>query len=76
MDPAVTPIGNLTEDIFAKFVEHLSVYSTATEQLYLQAVKGFLFVDSENYAKARQASVTPGGAYPSNLSILRPARLS
>ncbi|MBK7449838.1 MAG: site-specific integrase [Anaerolineales bacterium] len=56
MDPAVTPIGNLTEDIFAKFVEHLSVYSTATEQLYLQAVKGFyLFVDSENYANVNQS---------------------
>jgi len=48
LDPDTTPIQKLTEEPFAKFIEHLAVYTPATERLYLQAVKGFyLFTDAE-----------------------------
>ena len=56
LKPDITPIANLTEESFAKFIDHLSVYATATEQLYLQAVKGFyLYVDSENLIDVNQS---------------------
>jgi len=56
LEPEITPISNLTEAAFAKFIEQLSVYATATEQLYLQAVKGFyLYVDSENLIDVNQS---------------------
>ncbi len=56
LKPETTPIEKLTEDVFAKFIEHLNVYATATEQMYLQAVKGFyLYVDSEKLIDVNQS---------------------
>lgn len=56
LKPDVTPIGKLTEESFAKFIDHLSVYANATEQMYLQAVKGFyLYVDSEKLIDVNQS---------------------
>ncbi len=54
-----TPIGQLDEDHFAKFIDHLNDYSNATEQLYLQAVKGFyLYLDSEKLLDINQSRLT------------------
>ncbi|MBI3164611.1 MAG: tyrosine-type recombinase/integrase [Chloroflexi bacterium] len=74
MDPASTPIEKLTEDLLSPLVDHLNVFSPATEQLYLQAVKGFfLYVDSERLAGINQSRVAvlikqrsrrPGVRYP------------
>ena len=74
MDPASTPIENLTEDLLSPLVDHLNAFSPATEQLYLQAVKGFfLYVDSERLAGINQSRVAvlikqrsrrPGVRYP------------
>jgi site-specific recombinase XerD len=59
LDPNNTPIQNLTEAPFLKFVEHLGIYATSTEQMYLQAVKGFyLFVDSEKLIDINQSRLT------------------
>ena len=56
LDPDTTPIQKLTEVHFAKFIEHLSVYAPTTEQLYLQAVKGFyLFADAEESIRVSQS---------------------
>jgi integrase/recombinase XerC len=56
LKPDVTPIEKLTEEPFAKFIDHLNVYATATEQMYLQAVKGFyLYVDSEKLIDVNQS---------------------
>lgn len=58
LDPSTTPIEKLTEDMLGQFIDHLSVFSPATEQLYLQAVKGFyLYVDSERLAPINQSRV-------------------
>lgn len=57
-DPSTTPIENLTEDLLAPLIDHLSTFSPATEQLYLQAAKGFyLYVDSERLAPINQSRV-------------------
>lgn len=59
LDPDTTLIQELTEEPFAKFIEHLNVYAPATEQLYLQAVKGFyLFVDAEKLIDISQSRLT------------------
>lgn len=59
LDPSTTPIENLTEDLLGPLVDHLNVFSPATEQLYLQAVKGFyLYVDSERLAPINQSRVS------------------
>jgi len=59
LEPETTPISKLNEDHFAKFVEYLTTYATATEQLYLQAVKGFyLYLDSERLADVNQSRLT------------------
>lgn len=56
LEPESAPISQLNEDHFAKFVEYLNDYATATEQLYLQAVKGFyLYLDSERLTDVNQA---------------------
>lgn len=56
LKPEITPIENLTEETFSKFVDYLNVYATATEQLYLQAIKGFfLYVDSERLIDVNQS---------------------
>ena len=74
MDPASTPIEKMTEDLLVPLVDYLNVFSPATEQLYLQAVKGFfLYVDSERLAPVNQSRVAvlikqrsrrPGVRYP------------
>src|SRR5215207_169750 len=59
LDPDTTPIQKLTEDLFSKLVDHLSVYAPTTEQLYLQAVKGFyLYLDSEKPIDVSQSRLT------------------
>jgi len=59
LKPGNTPITELHEDQFGKFVDYLNDYATATEQLYLQAVKGFyLFLDSEKLTEVNQSRLT------------------
>lgn len=59
LDPAAMPIQDLTEAPFLKFVERLSVYATSTEQMYLQAVKGFyLYADAEGWIRVSQSRLT------------------
>ena len=59
LKPDVTPIENLTEEMFKKFFEHLTTYAPTTEQLYLQAVKGFyLYLDSEEYVRINQSRLS------------------
>jgi len=41
LDPVETPTGKLTEDAITWLAAHLKVYSSATETLYITAVKGF-----------------------------------
>ena len=56
LKPDITPIEKLTENSFTKFIDHLNGYAPATEQLYLQAVKGFyLYVDSEELVDVNQS---------------------
>ncbi len=58
LDPESTPAENLTEDLISPLAEHLKVYAPATEQMYLQAVKGFFeFVDSERLVPINQSRV-------------------
>ncbi|MFN8433763.1 MAG: tyrosine-type recombinase/integrase [Anaerolineales bacterium] len=74
LDPTTTPIEKITEDLLAPLTDHLNVFSPATEQLYLQAVKGFfLYIDSERLANINQSRVAvlirqrsrrPGVRYP------------
>ena len=74
LDPTTTPIETLSENLLAPLTDHLNVFSPATEQLYLQAVKGFyLYVDSERLANINQSRVVvlirqrsrrPGVRYP------------
>jgi site-specific recombinase XerD len=59
LDPDTAPIDKLTEDLFAKFIDHLTIYAPTTEQLYLQAVKGFyLYLDSEKLVRVNQSRLT------------------
>lgn len=58
LEPASTPIENLTEDLISPLADHLKVFASATEQLYLQAVKGFYeYVDAERLTEINQARV-------------------
>ncbi|HEX2997076.1 MAG TPA: tyrosine-type recombinase/integrase [Anaerolineales bacterium] len=58
LDPASTPIERLTENMIASLAGYLKTYSPATEQLYMQAVKGFyVYVDSERLADVNQSRV-------------------
>lgn len=58
MEPASTPIAELTEDLISPLAEYLKVFAPATEQLCLQAVKGFYeYVDSERLADINQSRV-------------------
>jgi integrase/recombinase XerC len=78
LDPDITPIQKLTEEPFAKFIEQLYDYAPATEQLYLQAVKGFyLFTDAERLIDVNQSRLKvlikqrarrPGTRIPESLS--------
>jgi integrase/recombinase XerC len=58
MMPESTPIGKLTEDLISPLAGYLKTYAPATEQLCLQAVKGFYeYVDSEHMAEINQSRV-------------------
>jgi site-specific recombinase XerD len=58
LDPKTSPIEKLTEDLISPFAGYLKVYSPATEQVYMQAVKGFYeYVDSESLAEINQSRV-------------------
>ena len=74
LDPNTTPIMNLTEDLISPLADYLKSYSPSTEQLYLQAVKGFYeYVDAERLTDVnlsrirvliRQRSRRPGIRIP------------
>jgi integrase/recombinase XerC len=74
LDPAITPVDKLTEDVVSPFAIYLKSYAPATEHLYLQAAKGFYeYVDSERFAEInlsrvrtliRQRSRRPGIRLP------------
>ncbi len=58
-NPDSAPIAQLNEDQFAKLIDYLNAYATATEQLYLQAVKGFyLYLDSEKLTEVNLSRLT------------------
>lgn len=69
-----SPIKNLSEDFISLLADHLKNYSPATEQVYMQAIKGFYeYVDSERLAEInlsrvrvliRQRSRRPGFRFP------------
>lgn len=69
-----SPIENLSEDFISLLADHLKNYSPATEQVYMQAIKGFYeYVDSERLAEInlsrvrvliRQRSRRPGFRFP------------
>jgi integrase/recombinase XerC len=74
LEPTSTPIAKLTENLISPLAGYLKTYSPATEQLYLQAVKGFYqYVDAESLAPInlsrlqiliRQRSRRPGVRFP------------
>jgi len=58
LDPHSTPIEKLTEDLISPMAGYLKVFAPSTEQLHLQAVKGFYeYVDSERLADINQSRV-------------------
>ena len=58
LDVERTAIEKLSEDLISSFAGYLKTYSPATEQVYLQAVKGFYeYVDSEHLAEINQSRV-------------------
>lgn len=58
LEPETTPIDKLTEDLISPLAGFLKTYSPATEQVYMQAVKGFYeYVDSEHAADINQSRV-------------------
>ena len=58
LDPQSAPIEKLTEDFISSLAGYLKTYSPATEQVYMQAVKGFYeYVDSERLAEINQSRV-------------------
>ena len=58
LDPDSTPIEKLTEDLISALAGYLKAYSPATEQVYLQAVKGFYeYIDSEHLADVNQSRI-------------------
>ena len=57
--PESTPAENLTEDLISPLAEHLKVYAPATEQMYLQADKGFF--EFYRSMQAYAAALTGGG---------------
>lgn len=74
LSPHSTPIERLKEDLISPLAGYLKTYSPTTEQLYLQAVKGFYeYVDSERLTEInlsrvrvliRQRSRRPGIRLP------------
>jgi integrase/recombinase XerC len=58
LEPDSTPIEKLTENLISPLAGYLMTFAPATEQLYLQAVKGFYeYVDSERLADINQSRV-------------------
>lgn len=58
LEPDSTPIANISEDLVSALAKYLKAYSPATEQVYMQAVKGFYdFIDSEHMAEVNQSRV-------------------
>jgi len=58
LEPDTTPITKLTEDLISPLAQYLKTYSSATDQLYLQAVKGFyLYIDAERFTEINQSRV-------------------
>lgn len=58
LEPDITPIEKITEDLISPMAAYLKTYSPATEQVYLQAVKGFYeFVDSEHMVEINQSRI-------------------
>lgn len=58
LEPTSTSIEKLNENMISALAVHLKTYAPATEQLYLQAVKGFYeYVDSERLADINQSRV-------------------
>ena len=58
LNPDTTSIKNLSEDLISVLAGYLKSYSPATEQVYMQAVKGFYeFVDSEHAVDINQSRV-------------------
>lgn len=58
LDPDKTSIAKLTEDLISPMAAYLKTYSPATEQVYMQAAKGFYeYVDSERAAEINQSRV-------------------
>ncbi len=56
--PETTPAEKITEDLITPLAGYLKTYASATEQLYLQAVKGFyLYLDAERLADVNQSRV-------------------
>lgn len=58
LDPRTTPAENLTEDVLTPLAGYLKTFAPATEQLYLQAVKGFYqYLDAERLAEINLSRV-------------------
>jgi len=58
LEPTSTSIEKLTENMISSLSAYLKTYAPATEQLYLQAVKGFYeYVDAERWADINQSRV-------------------
>jgi integrase/recombinase XerC len=58
LDPNTITIQDLTEDPISSLADYLKTYSPATEQVYLQAVKGFYeYVDAERLAVVNQSRI-------------------
>ncbi len=58
LDPKITPIEKLTEDVVSPFAIYLKSFSPATEHLYLQAARGFYeYVDAERFTEINLSRV-------------------
>lgn len=58
LPPETTPAEKISEDLITPLAGYLKTYANATEQLYLQAVKGFyLYLDAERLADINQSRV-------------------
>jgi len=58
LEPDTTLAEKITEDLISPLAGYLKTYSPATEQVYLQAVKGFYeYVDSERLVEINQSRV-------------------
>lgn len=73
IDPSISDTQYITENIIAPFVNHLRGYASSTEQLYLQAVKGFyIYLDAERLSDINQSHVVALIRQRSRRSIYHP----